>query len=88
MAVPFLDAVTDFCDDTEEHLHNPGNFAFAVFQFSIFMVIIFLDDKGPPPWSMIQVNHVTNLPLLWPLSIFNFFLPQMKFNFKLSILKS
>ena len=24
MAVPFLDAVTDFCDDTEEHLHDKG----------------------------------------------------------------
>ena len=24
MAVPFLDAVTDFCDDTEEHFHDQG----------------------------------------------------------------
>ena len=26
MAVPFLDAVTDFCDDTEEHFHDQGTF--------------------------------------------------------------
>ena len=24
MAVPFLDAVTDFCDDTEERFHDQG----------------------------------------------------------------
>ena len=32
MAVPFLDAVTDFCDDTEEHFHDQGQNPFLLFK--------------------------------------------------------
>ena len=32
MAVPFLDAVTDFCDDTEEHFHDQGQYPFLLFK--------------------------------------------------------
>ena len=30
MAVPYLDAVTDFCDDTEDHFHDQGT-SFSTF---------------------------------------------------------
>ena len=69
MAVPFLDAVTDFCDDTEEHLHDKGNHS-DTYQSNAIMTHWVIDPGHLFCWFAFSANVV--------LCLVNFFKSQKK----------